>query len=174
MSQDLSQDRDNIQTDIINRSYKLARDREKRQIRPPKRYAEADMVFYALSIAEQVEHAEPTSYKEAMKNKDIDKWEMAMKEELDSLLKNNTWELVNKPQGQRILGCKWIYKLKKDTTAENKVKFKARLVAKGYSQIDGVDFMDFNEIYSVVKHCSIRLILAFVTQFDLGIRIAGC
>ena len=41
-------------------------------------------------------------------------------------------------------------------------------MAKGYSQVQGVDF---NEIYFlVVKHCSIRIILSLVAQFDLELE----
>lgn len=48
------------------------------------------------------------------------------------------------------------------------VKYKARLVAKGYSQVPGVDF---NDVFSpVVKHCSIRVLLALVAMFDLELE----
>lgn len=87
---------------------------------------------------------------------------------MDSLLRNNTWQLVDKPKGRKYLGCKWLYKLKEISPGNEKVKYKARLVAKGYAQLEGVDF---NEIYSpVVKHCSIRLLLALVAQFDLELE----
>lgn len=146
-------------------SYNLARDRQRRQIKPPEKYGQADLAWYALNTAEKLDHKEPSSFKEVQDSKEKAKWFEAMDEEMNSLRKNNTWELVNKPKGQRILGCKWIYKLKEEESSINGIKYKARLVAKGYSQVEGIDF---NEIFSpVVKHCSIRLILALVNQFDL-------
>ncbi|CAM8878647.1 unnamed protein product [Rhodiola kirilowii] len=39
-----------------------------------------------------------------------------MKEEMDSLMKNETWELVDRPKGQKLVGCKWIYKRKEGYT----------------------------------------------------------
>ena len=35
-----------------------------------------------------------------------------MKEELDALSKNHTWDLVTLPPGKSVVGCKWIYKIK--------------------------------------------------------------
>ena len=47
-------------------------------------------------------------------------------------------------------------------------RFKTRLVAKGYTQKEGVDF---NKVFSlVVKHSSIRVLLAMVTLFDLELK----
>ena len=39
-------------------------------------------------------------------------WQIAMKEELDALTKNHTWDLVTLSPGQSMVGCKWIYKIK--------------------------------------------------------------
>ena len=85
-----------------------------------------------------------------------------MKEELESLHKNQTWELVEKPVDQKIVGCKWIFK-KKDG-----IRFKARLVAKTFTQIQGIDF---NEVFSpVVEHSSIRVLFALVSLHDLELE----
>ena len=91
-----------------------------------------------------------------------------MKEEKESLDKNDAWVLVDKPEKQKIVGCKWIFKLKEGIEGMEKPRYKARLVAKGFTQREGVDF---NEIYSpVVKHTSIRVLLAFVNQYDLELE----
>ena len=39
-------------------------------------------------------------------------WQIAMKEKLDALSKNHTWDLVTLPPGKSVVGCKWIYKIK--------------------------------------------------------------
>lgn len=88
-----------------NQGYQLARDRQRRLIKPPQRYGHhADLVAYALTVASEIDDDEPTSYKDAMNSNEKDKWTAAMQEEMSSLLKNRTWDLVAKPQGQRIIG----------------------------------------------------------------------
>ena len=63
-------------------------------------------------------------------------------------------------RGQKIIGCKWVFKKKEEIPGAKSVRYKACLVAKGYSQTEGVDF---NEVFSpVVKHTSIRVLLAMV------------
>ena len=57
-----------------------------------------------------------------------------MDEEMESLKVNETWELVPKPNKQKLVECKWLYKLKEGINASDPLKFKARLVAKGYTQ----------------------------------------
>ena len=85
-----------------------------------------------------------------------------MDEEMNSLRKNQTWNLVQLPKRKKAIGCKWIYGKKKDTPG---VRFKTRLVAKGYAQKEGIDY---NEVfYLVVKNSYIRILLALVAQFDL-------
>ncbi|CAL2237091.1 unnamed protein product [Prunus armeniaca] len=87
---------------------------------------------------------------------------------MESLYKNSVWELVPKPKDRKLVGCKWLFRKKEGLHEQDVVRFKARLVAKGYSQKEGVDY---DEIFSpVVKHTSIRLLLAMATQHDMEIE----
>ena len=56
---------------------------------------------------------EPT-YKEAMSSPDAGLWKVAMKEELEALDRNNTWEVVDRPPGRRIVDSKWVFRIKRD------------------------------------------------------------
>ncbi|CAM8916901.1 unnamed protein product [Rhodiola kirilowii] len=56
-----------------------------------------------------------------------------MNEEMDSLMRNNTWELVDRPKGQRLVGSKWIFKRKEGIPGVEKPRLKARLVTKGFT-----------------------------------------
>lgn len=62
-----------------------------------------------------------------------------MNEEMATIVKNKTWELVNLQKGKETIGLKWIFKIKYNEDDSIK-KYKARFVAKGYSQLLGVDF----------------------------------
>ena len=64
-----------------------------------------------------------------------------MNEEYESIMKNETWELIELPENKLPIGCKWIYKTK--FNADGSVdKYKAILVAKGYSQKEVIDYED--------------------------------
>src|SRR4051812_27940565 len=92
----------------------------------------------------------------------------AMVEEMESLHKNQTWDLVELPKGKRAIGCKWVYRKKEAGAKKEGEKFKARLVAKGYSQRQGEDY---DEIFSpVVRHTSIRVVLALVAHTDMELE----
>lgn len=66
---------------------------------------------------------------------------------MSSLLKNNTWDVVDRPLNQKLIGCKWIFKRKEEILSVKKSRYKARLVAKGFLQREGIYY---NEIFSPV------------------------
>ena len=119
------------------------------------------MVAYALSVVNNIEFSEePSTYEEAVSCSDSGKWIITMQEEMESLHKNVTWDMVRLPKWEKTIQCKWVFKKKEGTPGVENARYKARLVAKGYSQILGVDFRD---VFSpVVKHSSIRALLGIV------------
>ncbi|KAL9274273.1 Retrovirus-related Pol polyprotein from transposon TNT 1-94-like protein [Drosera capensis] len=99
-----------------------------------------------------------------MKDPNSSKWIKAMREEYKSMQDNKVWELVQLPEGAKPVGCKWVFKSKRDANG-NVERYKARLVAKGYTQIEDVDY---KETFSPVSSKdSFRTIMALVAYFDL-------
>ncbi|WVZ95284.1 LOW QUALITY PROTEIN: hypothetical protein U9M48_041069 [Paspalum notatum var. saurae] len=97
---------------------------------------------------------EPPSYAEAEKDAH---WRQAMEEEMNAIMENGTWELVEPPPSCRPISMKWVYKVKREERGEV-VRHKARLVARGFVQREGVDF---NEVFAPVARMeSVRLLLA--------------
>ena len=89
-----------------------------------------------------------------------------MKEEMDSLAHNQTWDLVRIPAGKTILQNKWVYRLKEEDGGRK--MYKAILVVKGFAQKKGIYF---DEIFSlVVKMTSIRTILSLVAVEDFHLE----
>lgn len=91
-----------------------------------------------------------------------------MQEEIESLRKNGTWDLVKLPKGKKVVRCKWLFKRKEGISGVEAARQKAILVAKGYSQIPGVDFT--NVFSPIVKHNSIRALLGIVAIHDLELE----
>ncbi|KAH9706020.1 Integrase catalytic domain-containing protein [Citrus sinensis] len=148
--------------------YQLARDRKRRTIRPPKRYAVADLIAYVLTAAQELNDDEPRTYQEAITGKNKLEWKRAMDEEMASLMKNKTWELIEKPAKRKTVSCKWIFKIKDEIPSAELRRFKARLVARGFTQKEGIDF---TKVFSpVVRHASIRIILALVAVQDMHLE----
>eukprot|EP00253_Pinus_taeda_P021435 PITA_21435 len=79
-----------------------------------------------------------------------------MEEEYNSLLENQTWDLVPLPLGRKLVRCKWVYRTK--SVADGEItRQKVRLVAKGFQQVHGIDY---DETFApVAKMDSIRLTL---------------
>ncbi|XP_050281934.1 uncharacterized protein LOC126722836 [Quercus robur] len=83
----------------------------------------------------------------------------AMFEELDALHKNHTWDMVNLPPGQSVVGCRWVYKVK--TKANGFVElYKARLVGNGFTQEYGIDYEE--TFAHIARLTSVRCLIAVV------------
>ncbi|MCO5568845.1 hypothetical protein L7F22_022546 [Adiantum nelumboides] len=121
------------------------------------RRAQEHIVNYAL-MAELQKVQKPGSLEEAMEDP---KWKAAMQTEYDSILHNQTWELVDRPKKRKVIGTKWVFKakFKSDGSLD---KYKARLVAKGFAQIEGFDFKD--TFAPTARLTTIRTMIALAAQ----------
>ena len=139
-----------------------------RQRYPPVRFGIDEYADTVMTECLEKDHiGEPSNIEEALTSDLAEEWKRAADVEYQSLVDNETWELVELPCNQKTIGCKWVFKAKRG--GEEKVeRFKARLVAKGYAQKYGVDY---DETFSpVVRFSSIRLLLAFAIQNDMLIH----
>ncbi|XP_060177752.1 uncharacterized mitochondrial protein AtMg00820-like [Lycium barbarum] len=103
---------------------------------------------------------EPTCFSEANKHSE---WRAAMAQEMDALLRNGTWTLVPYNSSMNVLGCKWVFRIKRNASGTIE-RYKARLVAKGFHQLEG---KDYSETFSpIVKPATIRVVLAIATSHD--------
>ena len=73
------------------------------------------------------------TFSQAISCKESNLWYDAMKDEMNSMASNEDWNLVELPDGAKAIGCKWVFKTKKDLLG-NIERYKAKLVAKGFTQ----------------------------------------
>ncbi|KAK3881424.1 hypothetical protein Pcinc_014144 [Petrolisthes cinctipes] len=108
----------------------------------------------------------PRTYEEAVSSPEHQLWYGAMKEEVNALNENDTYELVPLPEGKTVIGGKWVYAVK--LGPNNTEKHKARYVAKGYSQVKDVDY---GETFSpTARHTSIRMLMQLATQEGMKVH----
>ena len=82
---------------------------------------------------------EPWGFSSAIEEK---VWRDACEEEMSSIIKNKTWDLVDLPHGAKAIGLKWIFKIKRNSYGSIN-KHKSRLMAKGYIERHEIDFERF-------------------------------
>jgi hypothetical protein len=115
-----------------------------------------------------LQYIEPKNYKQALIDKYKSEWLLAIKEELNSLHKQQVFqEIDNIPIHKKLLRCIWVFKAKRDKD-NNICKWKARLVVQGFMQQEGIDFI---ETYAPTMRMKIlKLILAIAAKDDLEIK----
>lgn len=119
--------------------------------------ASVDNKIYLAFLANIGLEKEPAHYDQASASSE---WLNAMSQEIQALEENNTCEVVSLPAGKKLIGCKWVYKIKRK--GDGRVdRYKARLVAKGYSQTEGVDY--FESFSPVAKVVTVRLFIDIAT-----------
>ena len=118
--------------------------------------------FYTLLVDD-----DPRSYKEAMISLDAPSWKETINSEIESIMHNHTWEIVDFPLSAKTIGCKWIFKrkLKPHGSIE---KYKACLVAKGFKQKKSVDY--FDTFTHLTRISSIRVLIALALVHNLVIH----
>lgn len=90
-----------------------------------------------------------------------------MVEEYNSIMVNDVWEVVPRPQDRLVVGSRWIYKVK--YVAEDSMeKYKAKFVAKGYDEKEGIEY---EETFVLVDmYTSIRTVISFATKMGWDIN----
>ena len=88
--------------------------------------------------ASQEHFGEPRSIAEVMKlaPDERERWLKAAQDELQSLIENGTFELVQLPPGRKAIGSRWVFRVKRNADGSIE-RYKGRLVAKGFSQRPG-------------------------------------
>lgn len=129
-----------------------------RESRPPERFCSY------MAMVTSILDSEPSSYEEAASQQ---VWREAMQEEYSSIMKNDVWEVVPRPEGKSVVTSRWLYKVKH--AADGSIeKFKARFVARGFSQVEGVDYEE--TFAPVARYTSIRSIISIAAEMGWKIH----
>lgn len=142
----LDDNRDNVQV------YK-----EKRKRTPITRYGNPVSHFIYVN---HIDANVPATFEEAMKCNDYLKWQKAMDSEINSLNKNNTWQIVEKPKDKKVIDVKWVFKKKSNDD------YKARLVARGFQQKEYSE----NAYSPVGKMQTLKILLSYSCKNNLFVE----
>ena len=118
-------------------------------------------------LANLVSDPEPHTFRQAMHGDQSDHWREAATLEYNTLVDNETWEVVDLPLGEKAIGSGWVFKVKHNQDGSIE-RFKARLVAKGYSQCPG---LDYNESFApTFRPATLCIIMALAAVEDLELH----
>ena len=127
--------------------------------KPEDNVQDADATYLEVYSSNLVE---PSTYEQAIVHPNAEEWHEAMQDELTTLEERNVFDIVERPQNRKTIGCRWVYKMKKDNL-NNVKRYRARLVAQGYRQTPGIDFFDtFSPVINFV------LIIMFFSLLVIG------
>jgi hypothetical protein len=110
-----------------------------------------------MALMAQISDADPTNYEDVAMQQ---VWKDAMVEEYQSIMKNDVWEVVPRPEGKSVVTSKWMFKIK-HAVDEGIEKYKVRFVARGFSQKEGIDYDE--TFTSVARYTSMRTIISLAS-----------
>ncbi|PKI48285.1 hypothetical protein CRG98_031315 [Punica granatum] len=89
-----------------------------------------------------------------------------MADKIHALEENSTWTIQSLPPKKKLIGCKWVFKIKQ--RADGIVElYKARLVAKGFTQVEGVDFHETFAPLAKLVTVHYLLTIAIAKQWEM-------
>jgi hypothetical protein len=101
---------------------------------------------------------EPSCYEEETSHP---VWRDVMMEEYQSIMNNDVWDIVLRPEGKFVVTSKWIYKIN-HTTDGSIEKHKTRIVARGFSRVEGIYY---EEMFApLAQYTSIWMIISLVAS----------
>eukprot|EP00253_Pinus_taeda_P032896 PITA_32896 len=101
---------------------------------------------------------EPSCFEDASTN---EVWMQAMKEEMDSIQRNDTWKLTELPHVKKKIGTKWVYKTKFNNVGSVE-RHKERLVAKGFTHKYRIDYEE--RFAQVAREETIRMLISLAAH----------
>ena len=168
------QETEDVSQDAVNDDTRETGNRPRRNVNPIDRYGTVATHRFGhweipdeVNLALGVSNEDPKSYKEAMNGQNSTLWKTATDVEMNSVLKNKTWDLVDLPAGKTAIGSKWVFKTKMNADGSIN-KHKARLVAQGFAQQHGIDYEE--TFAPVVKYVSLRAVLAIANQHNMELH----
>jgi hypothetical protein len=129
-----------------------------RESRPPRKFPQY------MALMTNIIDSEPSNFEEAA-NQQV--WRDAMVEEHNSIMRNDVWEIVPRPEGKSVVTSRWLYKVKHATDGSVE-KYKARFVARGFSQREGVDYEE--TFAPVARYSSIRAVISIASEMGWSIH----
>ena len=146
--------------------------RSGRVVKPVVRFQDQSLLSFltAESICGNTSECDlevPNNARAAMMSSNKHDWSKSILKELESLEKNNVFQVVQKPNNRKVISCRWVFALKRNSSGEV-IRHKARLVAKGFSQVKGVDY---DEVFSpVVRFETLRFLLGHAAVHNLELK----
>jgi hypothetical protein len=82
-----------------------------------------------MALMSHIIESKPSSHEKSTNQR---VWKDAMVKEYMSIMKNDVWEVMSRPEGKSVVTSEWIYKIKNATDGSIE-KFKERFVARRFS-----------------------------------------
>ncbi|GJY55455.1 ribonuclease H-like domain-containing protein, partial [Tanacetum coccineum] len=118
-----------------------------------------DIFLLRISKRSSKQSVFPRNYNDFVVDSKID----AINNEMDALLRNNTWDIIDLPKNRKAIGSKWIFMIKYKSSGEID-RYKARLVAQVFGQKERINY---EETFSPVVKMSIKgVFLALIIYVD--------